>query len=165
MNSVIEQSYDGQIKMIRDILGVNFEGTTFEEKEQFVKLHREELNKIVARELDATYEVFTNQVKVYCLNDCDWVAARSMEEAIAWYRENIEDSEDAIYDEHEVEDLTTFMITLDKLSEDHEDFKHLRHLQRKYSANEDDETFKVPASELLAIEWQGKPCIFASKEY
>lgn len=165
MNSALEQSYDGQIKMIRDILGVNFEGEAFEEKEQFVAKHRKELDKIIARELDATYEVFTNQVKVFCLNDCDWVAAKSMEEAIAWYRQNIEDSEDAIYDEREVEDLTTFMITLEKMSEDNVDFKHLGHLQNKYLDQEADSTFKVPAADLLAIEWRGKPFIFASKEY
>lgn len=35
-----------------------------------------------------------NGIKIYAMNDCDWVVARSREEAITFYRTFSEDAED-----------------------------------------------------------------------
>jgi hypothetical protein len=44
-------------------------------------------------------------MKVFKMNDCDWVAANSAEEAIKWYMKEFGVGRDEIYDELEEESL------------------------------------------------------------
>lgn len=101
--------------------------------------------------------------KIFRLNDCDWVASNTMEEVIEWYLNETGLPEDeALYEQHEVENPDKMMVIMEKLEGDMED--KYKMLQEKY-LKDDELTYKVPADELLEIEWEGEPFIFCSTEY
>lgn len=114
-------------------------------------------------EAKAMYEVYTNQIKVFQLNDYEWVAAKTLDEAIQWYKTNVVDDNESIYDVHEIEDLNTFMVVVDGLYTSND--KAYIELKEKYHTNKESHIYKVPAIELLQIEWKGNPYMFASTEW
>lgn len=102
--------------------------------------------------------------KIFKLNECDWVAANTLEEAIEWYlKETGLPEEDALEEPYEIKNPSKIMVTLDKFVDDGTENKYAA-LEEKY-LKEGELTYKVPANELLNIEWESKPFIFCSTEY
>lgn len=164
--SVLREAFlDNRIRMIEQVLGIKLTGTSNQEKEDFYKQHEQNLNATTDKILTAMYDVHSGKIKVFQVNHFDWVAAESMDEAIAFYFKSTGlDEDEALEDPAEVEDLEKFMITFDRMNKDDEYYQELGHLQRKY-LKDDAAIFKVPAIEILFQEWQGEPYIFCSTEY
>lgn len=102
--------------------------------------------------------------KIFNLNDCDWVAANSLEEAIGWYlKETGLPADEALDGPHEVENPSKMMVVMERIESNKKVNKYAE-LQEKY-LKEDEDIYEVPANELLAIDWEGKPFIFCSTEY
>lgn len=86
-------------------------------------------------------------MKIYAMNDCDWVAAESLDEAIAFYKEWVNDDDECLEDPGEVIDSE-----MDRLIFTDEDY----HTKR---------TFR---EELVLLEANPEvkfPLLFASTEY
>lgn len=165
MSITYETFLDNRVRMIEQVLGNKFTGTSTKEKEDFYKQHEQNLNTATNKILTAMYNVHTGKVKVFQVNHFDWVAAESMEEAIAFYLKTTGlNADEALEDPVEIKDLESFMITLDRMDKDHESYGELGHLQKKY-LQDDAASFKVPAIEILFQEWEGEPYIFCSSEY
>ena len=88
-------------------------------------------------------------IKIFSMNDCDWVAARSLEEAKKYYREKHwsgDDSDQTVFDDpHEL------------------DGSAMNRLQ----FSDDDGSKRTFAAQLALLIAQGQefPCFFASTEY
>lgn len=164
--SVTQETYlDNRIRMIEQILGIKFTGTSIQDKKNFSKQYEPKQNAVTKKILTSMYDVYSGKIKVFQVNHFDWVAAKSMEDAISFYLQTTGlDADEALEDPVEVEDLKMFMITLDRMEEGNEFYETLSHLQWKY-LKDNAKTFKVPAIELLLQEWQGDPYIFCSTEY
>lgn len=97
---------------------------------------------------------------VYKLNEIDWVAAETFEEAVSWYMKDSclsrEDAVDETYSPFVVKDLSTFFVNVERY--ENEEF------EEEYLEDEDDNTMSIPADLLLEKEWKGKPYIFCSTE-
>ncbi|WP_346234522.1 hypothetical protein MKY04_12715 [Lysinibacillus telephonicus] len=104
--------------------------------------------------------------KIFKLNDYDWVAAETMDEAIEWYKnETGLSEEDAIDSPYEITEPNKLLITIERVNKDEAEYKRYEKLQEKYMEHEESSVFKVPADELLAVEWEGKPYLLCSTEY
>lgn len=102
--------------------------------------------------------------KIFRLNECDWVAANTLEEAIEWYLKETGLPEDEALDEpYEVENPSKMMVTMEKIDVYGTENKYAA-LEEKY-LKKGELTYKVPGNELLDVDWEGKPFIFCSTEY
>lgn len=164
MSELKEAFLDNRIQMVEQVLGIKFTGISTKEKEDFFKQHEQNLNATTSKILTSMYDVQSGKIKVFQVNHFEWVAAKSMDEAITFYLKSTGLSEEALENPVEVEHLETFMITLDRMDKGDEFYGELGHLQRKY-LKDDAATFKVPAIELLCQEWNGEPYIFCSTDY
>lgn len=88
-----------------------------------------------------------NQIKVYALNDCDWWAASSLEEAIADWKAETGLTDDELDDPHELTDAEMDRYKL--IDEDNSEKK---------------ETFREALNREIA-EGANFPCFFATTEY
>lgn len=166
MNALQETFIENRVGMIGKVLGIKFTGTSIEEKEEFFKKHEEKLNATTSNILTSVYDVYAGKVKVFQVNHFEWVAAKSLEDAIKFHLKTTGlDEEEALEDPHEITNLESFKVTLDKMVEGDELYESLGHLQEKYLNSENENTFKVPAIELLFQEWQGEPYLLCSKKH
>lgn len=103
--------------------------------------------------------------KIFKLNECDWVASNTIDEAIEWYLNLTGLPEDEALDlPCEIENLSKMVVTMEMHPSYEKEFAKYSELQKKY-LKEGELTYKVPADELLEIEWEGKTYIFCSTEY
>ncbi len=92
------------------------------------------------------------EAHVYSMNDCDWVAAFSLESAVAWYKHEIGGStgDEVLDDPSELDDA------------------EMASLKFRHDRDGDPEgptiSFRARLAE-LAAEAQEFPCFFASTEY
>lgn len=89
-------------------------------------------------------------IKIFKLNDCDWFAARTMEEAIACARAEFDYGDDSIEDPHELtdEELDT----------------HLFQFRNDYDRPLESMSFRAALAKRIA-DGERFPYLFASTEY
>jgi hypothetical protein len=103
-------------------------------------------------------------MKVFRLNDFDWVAAETLENAVDWYvKETGIDKEDALdpaYEPHEVSLKTTVWSSPeDYLTEEEQGYA------REYKKVGNELLAQIPFSRILEKENKSEPFIVASTEY
>lgn len=85
----------------------------------------------------------TKDVKVFEVNECEAVAAHTLEEAKAWYLKEYQmDETEAFYD-HEAQEIT----------------------KDKLVWNDEGRTQKISVGEIVDLHWKGKPFVVYSTEW
>ncbi|MEK5081079.1 hypothetical protein MKX73_19325 [Solibacillus sp. FSL W7-1436] len=151
-----------EINLIHTIVGVPYqnEDNTLE-KEKFVKKYQKELDEKTSILFNAMHDVIVGDVKVFRINKRDLIAAKSLEDAVHWYKENFASNEtNTIESISEIADLKSYKVTLKCISPKYLKYSRYEVLQNKYAANEQSTTFTVPGDELLLAEWNGVPYLF-----
>ena len=98
--------------------------------------------------------------QVFRLNEVDWVAAETFEEAVQWYMSYLglvrEEAVDSSYFPFVVNDLTKFEVVVERFGNEI--------FEDEYLGCEDDNTMSIPGNVLLEKDWKGEPYIFCSTE-
>lgn len=103
--------------------------------------------------------------QVFEINSYDLVAAETLEQAIHFYK-----NKSGLYYEREINrgikviNLEQTYVTIERRYPDEKDYEKYAELQAEFLDDEDDTNVSVPADALLALEWSGKPYLFASDE-
>lgn len=151
-----------EINLIHIIVGVPYQnGNNTLEKEKFVKKYQKELDEKTSILFNAMHDVVVGDVKVFRINQSDLIAAKSLDDAVQWYKVNFASNETKAIDSiSEITNLKGHKVTLKCISPKYLKYSRYEVLQNKYAANVESTTFTVPGDELLLAEWQGVPYLF-----
>lgn len=102
-------------------------------------------------------------MKVFRLNDCDWVAAETLDQAVEWYMKETgldrEGALDPAHEPHECNLNETIWGTIDYLNDEEKQ-------QARYYKEWDGELYaRIPFSRIIEKDYKGEPFIIASVDY
>ena len=85
-----EQFLNYKIKLINEVLGIDFVGETLYEKEVFYEKYKEQINQSIEKLLNEMHTAFTAKVIRFGNGsyETDWVVAETKEQAIEYYEMN-----------------------------------------------------------------------------
>ncbi|MEX3625345.1 hypothetical protein [Viridibacillus arvi] len=105
-----EQFLDFEIKLVSQMLGVEFQGSTLQEKVDFYTKHKDHLGNTKERMFMEMYTAHNAKVFRFGdgINETDWVVAESKENAIEHYGKNVKDLTNEIdINDYEIKEIDT----------------------------------------------------------
>lgn len=135
--STKEMFLNNRVEMIEKILGIKFTGATIQDKEDFFKQYEQQLNNATGNILASMYDVYSEKLEVFQLCECDAVVAKTLEEAVEWYKGLTGLKDGDLYEYDEIETIPL-------------DYK----VQKSETDNE-----LITVREILQEHWNGVPFI------
>ena len=104
-----------------------------------------------------------NNIKLFQMNDYDWVCAESIEQANDWYKKEFDLSEE----EQPIEDVVEVPLELEFLwhHTDAEYYLNVSQLEVEYIGKEKEKYYKVPFSMMIDLDDCEMPYVAGSTEW